>query len=96
MKNIEMIRATKSTLPNTAITNASAAVTMVPFLGSFSLPLPAARNSVAPGTATTRSEASACSVRGATRMEPIADDSVAQASPIGMIGPHMAMRLITS
>jgi len=30
------------------------------------------------------------SVRGLTRIEPSADDSVAQASPIGMIGPQRA------
>ncbi len=34
-------------------------------------------------------------MRGATSSEPMADDSVAQASPIGMIGPQSATRVIT-
>ena len=37
------------------------------------------------------SAASACSVRGATRIDPTAEESVAQASPIGTIGPQTAI-----
>ena len=33
----------------------------------------------------------ACSVLGATSNDPIADDKVAAANPIGMIGPQIAI-----
>ena len=59
-------------------------------------PTPAASNRLTRLLGTIPSAASACSVRGATRIEPIADDSVAHASPIGMIGPQIAIRDIRS
>ena len=36
----------------------------------------------------------ACSVLGATITEPKAEDMAAQPRPIGIIGPHIAIRLI--
>ncbi len=92
MKNMEIMRATKSTLPSATTTIASADVISVALRGSLLAPVPAARNEFAFTEGKQRSRASAWSVRGAINTQPIALDRVAQPSPIGMIGPQIAIR----
>jgi hypothetical protein len=91
MKNIEMMRATRSTEPRTTMANVIAAVTSVALRGSFVSPSPRATNRLNRRTGMMWSAPIACSVRGATSTDPTADESVAQASPIGMMGPQSAM-----
>jgi len=96
MKNIDIRRATKSSSPMITTAIASTPVTRVALRGSLAGPAPRARNRLAPPIGTQRSRAMACSMRGATRQLPMAEDSVAQARPIGMIGPQTAMSAMTS
>ena len=94
MKNMDTTRATRLTLPSMTKTIAIAEVTSVALRGSFVAPTPAETKSLRRGRGTMRSAPRACSVRGATRMDPIAEEIVAHARPIGMIGPQIAIRLI--
>ena len=96
MKNIDTIRATKSIEPPATVATATSAVTSVALRGSLAAPWPAARKRLSARLGEAESPPSACSVRGATRIEPIAEESVAQPRPIGMIGPQSAMRAMTS
>ena len=96
MKNMEMMRATKSTLPAETVRRANSAVSRVALRGSLASPTPAASQPLARRRGMTASRAKACRVRGATMMEPMADEIQAQARPIGMIGPHRAMRPMIS
>lgn len=69
---------------------------MVAFRGSLASPTPAERNAFTRSDRTMRSLPRACRVRGATRIEPMADESVAPARPMGMMGPQTAIWLMTS
>ena len=72
------------------------AVTIVALRGSFASPCVAASSSFILGAGMMRSLPIAWRVLGATRIDPIAEDRVAAASPIGTMGPHRAIRLMTS
>ena len=61
-------------------------VRMVAFTGSLASPEPAFSALFQSGTGSMRSPARACSVLGATKMEPMAEDAVAVANPMGIIG----------
>jgi hypothetical protein len=91
MKNMLMILATKFTFPRETKRRMMTTVTMVALTGSLVSPFPRPRNWLALGMGRTRSPASAWRVRGATRIDPMADEIVAAASPRGMMGPHRAM-----
>jgi len=71
-----MIGATKFRSPIQITPTATAVVSRTAVRGSVGLPRRPARNS-----GTTRSEARACRVRGAARMLPRADESVAAKTP---------------
>ena len=96
MKNMETIRATMSTFPKATVTIAMPAVTRVAFRGSLPGPAPSANTEFAPFTGKMASPANAWRVRGATRMEPMADERVAAPRPMGMIGPQRAILDMTS
>src|SRR5210317_1337107 len=89
MKNMEMMRATESTLPMPMIRKAIALVTSVALKGSLFSPLPKDNQRVKDFEGRTRSEANACRVRGATKILPMAEEIVAAAKPIGIIGPQI-------
>jgi hypothetical protein len=91
MKNMLMICATKLTFPIATKRRAIPPEIRVAFSGSWAGPRPRARKALALTVGRTRSRARACSVRGATRIDPTADEMVAAPSPIGMIGPHRAI-----
>ena len=95
MKNMEIICATKFTPPIKTKTNAIRAVKNVALKGSFVMPFPFAISLFNPLIGKESSIARACNVRGATIMDPIADEIVDAASPKGiMMGPNMAILLI--
>ena len=96
MKNIEMTLATAFTSPSATKKMAIIAVTKVAFRGS-PLSLLAAIHVLIFLPGNDLSTANACMVRGATKMEPNADENVDAASPNGIITtPKMAMSDIMS
>ena len=96
MKNIEIIWATKFISPMYMKNNAIAQVRYMLFIGSLSFFLPFAiqRSSFREGN--TWSLPRAWRVLGAIIIDPSAEDIAAHASPIGIIGPQIAISLITS
>ncbi len=68
----------------------------VAFKGSLESPTPAPKKEFIFLDGKTLSFANACNVLGAIRIEPIADEMVAAARPIGMIGPQIAILLMIS
>ena len=92
MKNMEMTWATKSTSPTATNTVAIPNTTREALYGSDVWPRPCASHSPILRKGKMPSEARACKVRGATNAEPSAEEIVAQARPMGMIGPHTAIR----
>ena len=71
-------------------------VIKVPFKGSLFFAFPLAIQLSKPLDGNTLSLPRACRVLGATIIEPKAEEIAAHASPIGIIGPQMAMSLITN
>ena len=76
--------------------NAIKQVIRVPCIGSFVLLFPFAIQVSNFLEGKTLSFPKACKVLGATNIEPSAEDTAAQAKPIGIIGPQIAILLITS
>ena len=72
----------KSTSPTATKQTAMAPDRAMAQRGSPAWPNPLARSRFSAGKGRTRSWPSACRVRGATRIEPSAEESVAAASPI--------------
>jgi len=72
------------------------AVIKVELTGSLASPLPLLRKSLRGEIGKIRSRANACMVLGAISIDPIADESVAAPSPMGIIGPQMAILLIAN
>jgi len=65
--------------------------------GSFVLPFPLAIKKLKFLKGNEASPPSACSVRGATIIDPMAEDIVEAANPSGItMGPHSAILLMTS
>ena len=89
-----IILATKSISPINTNTKAIKQVTKVLLKGSFFLAFDNQLSSVWLGKIL--SFARACNVRGATITDPSAEDTAAHANPIGIIGPQIAMSLMTS
>ena len=75
---------------------AKATVTRVAFKGSLFLKLPLARKVLMGLVGKMSSAASAFKVLGATIRVPKAEEMVAQARPMGMMGPHTAIFDITN
>lgn len=96
MKNILIIWATKLTLPAETKTITITLVARVAFSGSLTGPLPLLRKRFTIPVGKVLSPARACKVRGAIRIDPIAEESVAAPSPIGMMGPQRAILLIAN
>ena len=93
MKNILIICATKSISPRATKKIRIAAVTQVAFAGSLVSPLPRLRNRFHPVEGKKLSALRACKVRGATRIDPRAEESVAAPKPMKTEGPHNEIRL---
>ena len=97
IKNILIIPATLFTSPIMINTRAIKTVTRVALNGSLVSPLPLKRNAFNLLEGKERSPARACRVRGATSIEPMADEKVDAARPMGMIAfPARAISAITS
>ena len=90
MKNMEMISATALMSPINTNANAMTHVAKDARTGSCSGPRPLFNQSLMP-SGKMPSAAMACSVRGATMMEPSAELMAAAANPTGMMGPQSAM-----
>ena len=86
----------KSTSPTTTKQIAMAPDRAMAQRGSPAPPNPLASNRFSAGKGRTRSWPSAWRVRGATRIDPSAEDRVAAASPIKTAGPQTATRAMTN
>ena len=96
MKNIEMILATKSISPMAIKKNAMKILINDACTGSLESAFPYPSQRLTKLFGNILSAPMACKVRGATRMEPSAEDSAAAAKPIGMIGPQYAILCMIS
>src|SRR5210317_820695 len=94
IKNMEMICATKFTSPTITKTKAIRMVINDPFTGSLSVFFPLANQLFMDFCGKISSNPMACKVRGATMIDPSAELSEAAASPMGIIGPQMAILLM--
>jgi len=88
MKNIEITSATALTSPIKTKTKAITLVRIVAFLGSFFFGVPLATHLFTVSLGNTSSLPIAYNVLGATIKEPKAEEIVAAANPIGIIGPQ--------
>ena len=86
----------KSMPPITTNTIAIALVTHDAYIGSCAGPQPWSSRRFSLGTGSTLSRARACSVRGATRTEPSAEDRAAAAKPMKIAGPQSAIWVMTN
>ena len=84
-KNIVMICATESTSPKSKNTKVIANVRMEAFIGSLVCSLPLEKKSLILPIGKVLSLQIACNVRGAISIKPSDEDSVAAASPKGML-----------